>query len=306
MIDPRRIGAAWLCAMAGFCIADPAQAQKTRVAAPADTFPNVWYLRGHPASAEQRSGRLVLSDRDVVFTSKREGLLFKLPYDSVAEVSGVVRTGEASELSKFAVGIFAKKQHDEYVYITTADGHVIILKTKKNASPEIIARARVLLRGHAQSQAGVNPAGSPAPAEPASVTEPGRDTTIRLPSTDADSHSVRGTTRNHPDAPAPRTESASPTPRSSGGSESFRGDAQIAHSLGDLTRLNVISSYEERKPGVLVLYLSEGYSSTSSAEYHLQRLHSAYLTHLHHSEPPVLELWQGEKKIGEYTGRGLP
>lgn len=75
--------------------------------------------------------------------------------------------------------------------------------------------------------------------------------------------------------------------------------------LSDVTRLKIVSEYEEARPGLLVLALGEGYETGTSVEYNLKRLFAAYEAFLQYEERAVLELWLNGQKIGEYTRDGL-
>jgi hypothetical protein len=75
--------------------------------------------------------------------------------------------------------------------------------------------------------------------------------------------------------------------------------------LSDVTRLKIVSEYEEARPGLLVLALGEGYTSGTSVEYNLKRLFAAYEAFLQYEERAVIELWLNGQKIGEYTRDGL-
>ena len=76
--------------------------------------------------------------------------------------------------------------------------------------------------------------------------------------------------------------------------------------LGDVTRLHIVAHYEEAGPGRLVLILAKGYASSTSVQYHLRRLYTAYVDLLDFPETdPVMELWHTGNKLGEYTREGL-
>ncbi len=75
--------------------------------------------------------------------------------------------------------------------------------------------------------------------------------------------------------------------------------------LSDVTRLKIVSEYEEARPGLLVLALGEGYETGTSVEYNLKRLFAAYEAFLQYEERAVFELWLNGQKIGEYTRDGL-
>ena len=79
-------------------------------------------------------------------------------------------------------------------------------------------------------------------------------------------------------------------------------DGRIARST--LQRLDIIAGFEEVRPGLLRLRIGKGWIQ-ASAEYHLSHLFGGYASQLGPDRKPVLELWQGSRKIGEYTTDGL-
>jgi hypothetical protein len=102
-------------------------------------------------------------------------------------------------------------------------------------------------------------------------------------------------------ATAPRPERVKPAEPG----RSLTIDREMRQALSDVTRLKIVTEYREVKPGVLALSLGSGYSSATSVEYNLSRLERAYRAFLHYDVPVVLELWRGDRKIGEYTADGL-
>ena len=75
--------------------------------------------------------------------------------------------------------------------------------------------------------------------------------------------------------------------------------------LGDVTRLGIVSEYQEVGPGVLVLALGDGYLRSASVEYNLLRLHRAYSGFLDYALPAVMELWLNGQQIGMVTDDGM-
>jgi hypothetical protein len=75
--------------------------------------------------------------------------------------------------------------------------------------------------------------------------------------------------------------------------------------IGDATRLGIVTGYSEVRPGRVALRLGPGFSTTSTVEYHLKRIYSAYGDYLHHTLAPVLELHAGNEIVGDYTWDGL-
>jgi hypothetical protein len=76
--------------------------------------------------------------------------------------------------------------------------------------------------------------------------------------------------------------------------------------LSDVVRLQIAASYEEVRPGLLVLVLGSGFRTSTSLDYNFRKLYAAYTELLNYPDnDPVMELWQNEDKIGEYTRDGL-
>jgi hypothetical protein len=108
-------------------------------------------------------------------------------------------------------------------------------------------------------------------------------------------------------SPAPRpatnpTESNRTGPPA--GDPNFTLDADGRTALATMQRLNMITSCEEARPGLLRLTLGSGWVRPT-AEYHLNHIYNGYTPHLDPDQAAVLELWQGGQKIGEYTIDGL-
>ena len=82
-------------------------------------------------------------------------------------------------------------------------------------------------------------------------------------------------------------------------------ESRFQYMLQDLTTKEILSSYEEASPGILVLVLGAAFESSSSVESGMKRLYSAYTMHAHVETPVVLELWLRGEKIGEYGAKGL-
>jgi len=79
-------------------------------------------------------------------------------------------------------------------------------------------------------------------------------------------------------------------------------DGRIARAT--LHRLDIVTGFEEVRPGLLRLRIGKGWMA-ASAEYHLSHLFGGYAAQLGPDRKPVMELWQGGRKIGEYTVDGL-
>jgi serine/threonine-protein kinase len=91
-----------------------------------------------------------------------------------------------------------------------------------------------------------------------------------------------------------------------GPAESLTRTAAMRLALSDAVRLQIAASYEEVRPGLLVLVLGSGFRTSTSLDYNFRKLYAAYTELLNYPDnDPVMELWQNEDKIGEYTRDGL-
>jgi hypothetical protein len=75
--------------------------------------------------------------------------------------------------------------------------------------------------------------------------------------------------------------------------------------IGDAARLGIVTGYSEVRPGRMALTMGPGFSTSSTVEYHLKRIYSAYGDYLHHTLAPVLELHAGNEIVGDYSWEGL-
>jgi len=106
--------------------------------------------------------------------------------------------------------------------------------------------------------------------------------------------------------PAPRRTMATsrlPTPEER--TQMLQRNTAMRIALGDVTRLGIVSEYQEVGPGVLVLALGDGYLRSASVEYNLLRLHRAYSAFLDYALPAVMELWLNGQQIGAVTDDGI-
>lgn len=91
-----------------------------------------------------------------------------------------------------------------------------------------------------------------------------------------------------------------------GPAESLTRTAAMRLALSDVVRLQIAASYEEVRPGLLVLVLGSGFRTSTSLDYNLRKLYGAYTELLDYPDnDPLIELWQNENKIGEYGRDGL-
>jgi len=75
--------------------------------------------------------------------------------------------------------------------------------------------------------------------------------------------------------------------------------------IGDAARLGIVTGYSEVRPGRVALTMGPGFTTSSTVEYHLKRIYSAYGDYLHHTLAPVLELHAGNEIVGDYSWEGL-
>jgi hypothetical protein len=88
------------------------------------------------------------------------------------------------------------------------------------------------------------------------------------------------------------------------GRSTFPLDSDGRNARGTLQRLDIISGFDEVRPGLLRLTVGKGWIQ-ASAEYHLSRLFGGYASQLGPNIKPVFELWQAGRKFGEYAIDGL-
>jgi opacity protein-like surface antigen len=81
-------------------------------------------------------------------------------------------------------------------------------------------------------------------------------------------------------------------------------ESPLGRVIEDLQRLGLVTEIREPMPGLLQLTVGEAY--TSALDENLLRLYTAYAgSHPDYHGAVVLELFRGNKKIGEYTRNGL-
>ena len=71
--------------------------------------------------------------------------------------------------------------------------------------------------------------------------------------------------------------------------------------VGDMVRTDLVTTVEQGPLGILRVGVGARFHSHESREYYFRQLASAYHTWTADSNPLVIELWQGGRKIGEYT-----
>jgi hypothetical protein len=73
--------------------------------------------------------------------------------------------------------------------------------------------------------------------------------------------------------------------------------------VGDLLRTELVTRVEQGPVGILRVGVGERFHSHHSRDYHFSHLASAYYTWTVDGQPLTIELWEGGKKIGDYTDR---
>jgi hypothetical protein len=81
-------------------------------------------------------------------------------------------------------------------------------------------------------------------------------------------------------------------------------DPRFLQAIDDVKRLGILVEYGEVRAGVLAVAVGPGFGNNSS-NYNLGRLLAAYRGTVEWNQRAALELWQGERKIGEYTADGI-
>lgn len=79
----------------------------------------------------------------------------------------------------------------------------------------------------------------------------------------------------------------------------------LRRAMADTRRVGIATAFFEEVPGTLKIELAEGFRSVQAKGFTLGILWEAYRGHRPFDEPIVLELWEGDLKVGEYTVDGL-
>ncbi len=118
-----------------------------------------------------------------------------------------------------------------------------------------------------------------------------------------------------PEEPVPGTHGSVPTSPSPGGnadslpsepsSRAFTRDPLVRLLIGDLRRLGIAQSVQEKAVGLLRVELAGGPSAATSGEYQLAALYGAYRRAVFGSPEAILELFSAGAKFGEYNRDGL-
>jgi hypothetical protein len=70
-------------------------------------------------------------------------------------------------------------------------------------------------------------------------------------------------------------------------------------------RVGIATGFFEGHPGILKVTVTQSFRSAPALEYTLSELWEAYSEHRPYDEPGIIELWQGDAKVGEYRQNGF-
>ncbi len=118
-------------------------------------YPDVDYVQGRQGMPDKVKGQLAIGDSTIVFAAKDGRELISIPIAQVTDVTNSFQTDPGSFGRKLALGIFASRK-PEYLYVNTETPdrvEVLVFKTKKNMSPEMMARIRHNLKAPAHAAA---------------------------------------------------------------------------------------------------------------------------------------------------------
>jgi hypothetical protein len=80
---------------------------------------------------------------------------------------------------------------------------------------------------------------------------------------------------------------------------------QRSRAVGDMRRIDLVTTVEQGPPGILRVAVGRGFHSHQARHYYFIQLASAYYTWKSESQPLIIELWEGGRKIGEYADRAF-
>ncbi len=75
--------------------------------------------------------------------------------------------------------------------------------------------------------------------------------------------------------------------------------------VGDMLRIDLVSAVEQGPLGILRVGVGERFHTHHTREFHFSHLASAYYTWTTDGLPLIVELYEGGRKIGEYTDQGF-
>jgi hypothetical protein len=105
-------------------------------------YQDVEYVRGRESLPDKIKGQLVINDSSIVFARKNGEEVISIPVDQIRAVSNSYQTDPGSFGRKLLFGIFASR-NEEYLFLTAETperAEVLIFKTKKNLSPEMVVK----------------------------------------------------------------------------------------------------------------------------------------------------------------------
>ena len=111
-------------------------------------YSDVEYIRGREALPDKIKGQLIINDSTIGFARKDGQEVMSIPIEAVKDVSNSFQNDPGSFGRKLALGIFASRK-EEFLYLNTETperAEVLVFKTKKNMSPEMMAKIRHNMR----------------------------------------------------------------------------------------------------------------------------------------------------------------
>ncbi len=139
------------------------------------------------------------------------------------------------------------------------------------------------------------------PEESSPFATPADSTSARSSQARSKSTTLSDARANQQPSPA-RTQQRSPAHGRLNG-ELLR-DPELRQALDDMVRIGIGTEYQEVRWGVLRLMIGAAYKG-SAATYYLNRLWTAYMLASNQDGTVVIELWQGDRKLGEFAKDGL-
>jgi hypothetical protein len=80
---------------------------------------------------------------------------------------------------------------------------------------------------------------------------------------------------------------------------------EMRWTMATARRVGIATGYSEGHPGILRVMVSDSFRSALALSYTLAELWQAYRNHRPLDEPLLIELWNREEKVGEYSEGGL-
>jgi hypothetical protein len=89
------------------------------------------------------------------------------------------------------------------------------------------------------------------------------------------------------------------------GEEELSRNPELRDAMRQTRQVGLASAFYESKPGLLKIDLAPGYRSVQAKGFTLSILWTAYRNHRPYDKPGILELYDGDLKVGEYSQNGL-